>query len=107
MDQRISDIIKDFADDVKAKLKDNLAGIYLFGSYGKETQNDLSDIDILIIVNHYEPAIRKEMGSLSSVYSINRNVIISPVIKELSIWEKNKKYDTLFYSNIEKYGIAL
>jgi predicted nucleotidyltransferase len=107
MYNRVSNIIKDFINDTEKILKDNLVKEYLFGSYAKNTQDEFSDIDILIIVKHFNPKLRKEISSLSSSYSLNQNVIISPVIKDLNVWEKNKKYNTLFYTEIEKYGISL
>lgn len=107
MSPQINDIIKAFANDTKKILKDNLINEYLFGSYAKNTQNELSDIDILIIVKQLNTQLRKEISSLSSSYSLNKNVIISPILKDKNIWEKNKKYNTLFYREIEKYGIVL
>jgi len=107
MSPQISNIIKSFANDTKRILQDNLVNEYLFGSYAKNTQNDFSDIDILIIVKQLNSQLRKEISSLSSSYSLSKNVIISPILKEEDIWEKNKKYNTLFYKEITKYGIPL
>ena len=107
MNHQISNIVKEFVNDTKKILKDNLIEEYLFGSYAKNTQTEFSDIDILIIVKELNTNLRKEISSLSSNYSLNRDVIISPVIKDINIWEKNKKYNTLFYSEIKKYGIEL
>lgn len=107
MNPQISDIVKEFVNDTKKILKDNLIEEYLFGSYAKNKQSELSDIDILIIVKALNTKLRKEISSLSSIYSLNKDVIISPVLKDKNIWEKNKKYNTLFYKEIEKYGIEL
>jgi len=46
--------------------------------------------------------IRSDISSLSSEYSLKKGVIISPIIKDINIWNKNKKYETLFFSEIEK-----
>ena len=107
MEHQISDIINDFANDTKKMLKDNLVMEYLFGSYARNKQSELSDIDILIIVKQFNSQIRSQISSLASDYSLERDVIISPVIKDINVWKKNRKYNTLFYSEIERDGIKL
>ena len=107
MSPQISNILENFVNDTRKLLKDNLVVEYLFGSYAKNKQNALSDIDILIIVKEFNSQIRKEISSLSSNYSLEKGVIISPIIKDIHIWRKNKKYYTLFYKEIKKYGIKL
>lgn len=107
MDTQILNIIQDFVNDSKKILKDNLLEQYLFGSYAKNEQNEWSDIDILLIVKYFNPEIRRKISALSSDYSLNTNVIISPVIKDIDVWRKNEKYNTLFYNEIKRYGIRL
>jgi len=107
MESHISDIINDFACDTKRILKDNLVAEYLFGSYARNEQTNLSDIDILIIVKQFNPRIRRKISSLSSDYSLKKDIIISPVIKDIDVWRKNQKYNTLFYSEIARDGIKL
>jgi uncharacterized protein len=100
-------IVKEFIDDTKKILKKNIIKKYLFGSYAKNQQNEWSDIDVLIIVKQLDNKIRKEISSLSSDYSINKDILISPILKDIDVWEKNKAHNTLFYKEIEKYGIEL
>lgn len=107
MNAQISETIQEFADDTKKILKDNLIEEYLFGSYARNEQEDFSDIDILIIVKEFSAAVRKEISSLSSDYSLDKGIIISPIIKDRHIWEKNKEHETLFYREIAKYGVEL
>ena len=107
MTSHIKKIIDDFMRDTRNLLRENLVEEYLFGSFSNDTQINLSDIDILIIVRKNKPEIRKQMSVLSSDYSLNQDVVISPVIKDVDIWEKNKKYNTQFYQEIEKYGVKL
>jgi predicted nucleotidyltransferase len=101
------DIIKDFIEDSKKILKGNLIEGYLFGSYARRQQTPESDIDLLLIVKRFSAQIRNEISSLSSDYSLERDVIISPIIKDVQVWEKNRKYDTLFYKEIINDGIRI
>jgi len=100
-------IVRTFIEDTKQILKDNLVAGYLFGSHARNEQKEFSDIDILIIVKNFNPKIREQLSSLSSDYSLKWNYIISPIIKDVNIWQKNKRFNTLFYSEIQKDGIKL
>lgn len=100
-------LINDFIRDSRNLLKDNLIQEYLFGSYATGKQGPFSDIDILLIVKFLNPKIRSQISSLSSDYSLEHGIIISPVLKDIATWEKNKNYKTLFYNEIVLKGINL
>ncbi|MGE5343058.1 MAG: nucleotidyltransferase domain-containing protein [Candidatus Omnitrophota bacterium] len=104
---RISRIIKRFVKDSKQLLQDNIIEEYLFGSYANNTYTSVSDIDILIVVNNFSPEIRRKMSGLASEYSLEYNVLISPIIKDSQVWNKNKEFHTLFYQEIREHGISL
>jgi uncharacterized protein len=103
----ISGIIRQFVKDTRQILHENVIEEYLIGSYATNTYTPLSDIDILIIVNSFTPEIRRQMSGLSSDYSLEHNVIISPIIKDSQVWDKNKQYHTLFYREVSEHGIRL
>lgn len=107
MKSQINDIIKNFIRDTQAILKENLVAGYLFGSYARNEQTPESDIDILFIVKEFNSKIRNEMSSLSADYSIDKDVIISPILKDIQVWQRNQKYKTVFYNDIIKDGIKL
>ncbi|MFQ5633596.1 MAG: nucleotidyltransferase domain-containing protein [bacterium] len=107
MDQLRDNIIKNFSDETKRILRDNLVAEYLFGSVARKEAGELSDIDILIIVKEFDYQIRKKLSRLSSDYSINHGVCISPIIKDVKIWEQNKFYKTLFYQEIQRDSVRL
>ena len=107
MNKRIKKIVSSFSNDTKRLLKDNLIAEYLFGSTARAENKELSDIDILIIVKQFDYKLRETLSSLSSEYSINHGVYISPILKDKNIWEKNKTHQTLFYKEIQRDGIRL
>ncbi|MCI0495532.1 nucleotidyltransferase domain-containing protein [candidate division KSB1 bacterium] len=107
MKAQIRNIVKEFVQEVQGILKTNLVEGYLFGSYTRNEQTPESDIDLLFIVRQFNAQIRNEISSLSSDYSLERDVIISPIIKDVQVWEKNRKFETLFYKEIMKDGIRL
>jgi predicted nucleotidyltransferase len=103
----ISRIIRRFVKDANRILQDNIVEKYLFGSYSNNTYTPLSDIDILFIVNTFTPEIRRQMSGLASDYSLEYDVFISPIIKDSEVWDKNKRYHTLFYQEVSQHGIRL
>ncbi len=107
MDQLRENIIKNFSDETRRILRDNLVAQYLFGSVARNDASKFSDIDILIIVKHFDYQIRKELSRLSSKYSISHGVCISPIIKDVKSWEQNKFYKTLFYDEIQRDSVRL
>ncbi|MCP5104149.1 MAG: nucleotidyltransferase domain-containing protein [bacterium] len=103
----ISGIIQRFVKDSNRILQENVIAKYLFGSYSTNTYTPLSDIDILIIVNTFTPEIRRQMSGLASDYSLEYDVLISPIIKDSEVWNKNKQHHTLFYQEVTQNGIRL
>jgi predicted nucleotidyltransferase len=107
MNKSIERIVNNFSNDTKKLLKDNLIAEYLFGSTARAENKELSDIDILIIVKQFDYKLREALSSLSSEYSINHGLYISPILKDKNSWQKNKIHQTLFYQEIQRDGIRL
>lgn len=107
MNPTVENIIKNFSNETKMILRDNLVAEYLFGSVVRNEAEEDSDIDILIIVKHFDYQLRKELSTLSSNYSLKHSVCISPVIKDLKLWERNEFYQTLFYQEIQRDSVRL
>ena len=107
MNRLVENVIAQFSDETKKLLKGNLVAEYLFGSVARNDTEEFSDIDILIIVKRFDYEIRKELSRLSSEYSINHGVCISPIVKDEKVWEQNKFYQTLFYQEIQRDSVQL
>jgi len=84
-----------------------LVATYLFGSTARNQADEFSDVDLLIIVRHYDYQIRRELSRLASKYSISHGVCFSPAVKDLATWERNKSHDTLFYREINHDGVRI
>lgn len=104
---QISAIIHQFADDAKHLFPHKIMAEYLFGSYAKNTYTPDSDIDILILVNHFTPDIQRQLSGLASDYSLEYDLYISPIVKDIEVWKKNQTFHTLFYQEVTQYGIPL
>ena len=108
MDDRTLKIVKSFAQDSKKILEENnVVAQYIFGSYARNEQDEESDVDVCIIVKNLNYKLRRKISELSSDYSIEKNIIISAIIKDIKTWEKNKKYNSQFYKEIKRDGIKI
>ncbi|MBN1133941.1 MAG: nucleotidyltransferase domain-containing protein [Methanosarcinaceae archaeon] len=105
--RHISTIIHQFADDAKLLFPKEIMAEYLFGSYAKNTYTSRSDIDILILVNHFSPDMQRQLSGLASDYSLEYDLYISPIVKDIDVWKKNQSFQTLFYQEVTEYGILL
>lgn len=103
----LPEIVRQFADDARRILQDNMLEEYLFGSYAKKTQTPESDIDILVIVQSFSPDAQYQISGLASDYSLNHDVLISPIVRDAESWEKNKTYNTFFYQEVQNNGVRL
>jgi predicted nucleotidyltransferase len=100
-------IIEQFARESRKVLLNNIVEEYLFGSYATQTQTPLSDIDILVIVNTLTPAMQSQLSGIASEFALEYDLCISPILTDIETWEKNKKFNTLFYQEIGRNGIRL
>jgi len=103
----VAQIIRQFAQEIKQLLRENLIAEYLFGSYATDTQTALSDIDILILVRQATPDLQRQISGLASDYSLMYDLYISPMLEDVTVWEKNQRCQTLFYRNVIQQGIPL
>lgn len=103
----IPKIIDKFTHESRHVLQDNLVSAYLFGSYATKTQTPLSDIDILIIVESLTHDMQARVSGLASEYSLMYDICFSPILTDTGTWEKNRKFNTLFYQEISRNGIRL
>lgn len=103
----VAGIIQDFVTATKRLLREQLIAEYLFGSYATNTQTPESDIDILIIVKECTPELQWQLSGLAVDYALQYDVCISPILKDIHVWNKNKTYHTLFYHNVMTQGIPL
>lgn len=103
----VQEIVRQFADETRRILSDNVLEEYLFGSYARKTQTPESDIDILIIVRSFSPDMQYQISGLASEYSLKHDVLISPIVRDVESWRKNKNHNTLFYQEVQRSGISL
>lgn len=90
MNERVPDILRRFADDVRDHYGPRLAGIYLFGSRARGDHSEDSDADVAVVL-HGPFDFWKErgwLGDLAYDYFLKHWLYIQPYPFELSEWER-------------------
>lgn len=105
----ITDIVQNFANDVRKVLGNSLDSIIVYGSYARGEQSECSDIDIMILASLTEAEVKSISGQISDVafgYMMKYGVEISPVItntEHFNYWADNLPY----YRNVRDEGVKL
>ncbi len=109
MPTRISDIMEDFARNVRKILGKSLDSIIVYGSYARGDYSEFSDIDVMILVSFENEEINKISDKISDLafdFMMNYGVDISPVIVNIdhfNYWVDNLPY----YRNVRDEGVKL
>ena len=101
--------IQESTDVLKELLKNNLIKIVLYGSYARGDYNNLSDIDIFILVRNNKNELNSLLNKICEKFfelDLKYNVTLNPLIENLQIYDKYKDCSLLF-ENIEKDGVVL
>jgi len=87
-------------------LGDNLITVIAFGSRVSGDFSDESDLDILVVVKERDFGVIEKVVEIFGEEEDKTNISFSPVIKSLEVFKKEKAYNTTFYRNIKKEGVA-
>ncbi|HIV39558.1 MAG TPA: nucleotidyltransferase domain-containing protein [Candidatus Blautia stercorigallinarum] len=105
----ISNIIQDFAKNVRKILGNSLDSVIVYGSYVRGDYSELSDIDVMLLVYLGEEEIKKisdQISDLAFDFMMKYGVDISPVITNIdhfNYWVDNLPY----YRNVRDEGVRL
>ena len=101
--------IKESTNILKKVLKNNLKKIILYGSYARGDYNQLSDIDIFVLVKNKKSELNNILNKICEELfelDIKYNVTINPLIENVQVFDEYKEVSLLF-ENIEKEGVVL
>lgn len=79
LNDRLEKLLKEIRSGLSTLYGNTLCGVYLFGSYARGEQDEESDLDILIVLKHYElySTEIERTGELISTLSLKYGVSIS------------------------------
>ncbi len=82
-----------------------LKGLFLFGSYARGEEDEESDVDILVVLEHFERYAREvdRTGELGSQLSLKYGITVTQVFVREAQWLHG---DTPFLSNVREEAIS-
>lgn len=81
--------------------------IILFGSKARGDSQPESDIDILIIVDEEDWALRDEISRIAAQLSLAHDVLIGPRVIGAERWRRMKSDRFTLYENVSREGLIL
>ncbi len=105
----VSNIIYEFARDMKKLFGKHLSSVVLYGSYARGNYNANSDVDVMILVKISEEEIKKYLEQVSDCafeYFLKYGIDISPVVKNedhFNYWVEILPY----YRNVKNEGVMV
>ena len=103
-------IINLFTAECKALFGDKLSDVRLYGSYARGTQEEYSDIDVMILLDMDDNEARKYLlpvcGIASDISLAYDGVDLSPFVCSKVHYDKLKNFPG-FYNNVMTEGVSM
>jgi len=100
-------VLERIIEKLKEKFIDSIVSVYVFGSRVRGDYDEWSDFDVLIVVKNKTPKLEAEIIDILVDEEMESGILFSPVIKDIRVFEMERKYNTPFYKNIMKEGVLL
>jgi predicted nucleotidyltransferase len=99
--------LQKIASNLRKKLPNRVLFVFAFGSRVRGDHDVWSDFDVLIVVDRKGRRIEDKIMDIIVREELKANIFFTPIIKERTAFELEKKYNTPFYRNIVNEGILL
>lgn len=103
--KQLKDLLAEFKKELETLYGSHLKGLYLFGSYARGEQEDESDVDALVVLDHfgsYYAEVRRT-GQIGSDISLKYGVTVTQVFVKEADW---LSHETSFLDNARQEAIA-
>ena len=103
---QLAELTKEVVSSYEETYGDDIAGIYLYGSYARGDFDDQSDVDFVAIVHGDRQALQDKLHHVwdrSSDIGMNYDLVISPTVIPYDEFEEYRNR-LPYYQNILKEG---
>lgn len=95
------------ASKLRSQFYQKIAFIYAFGSRTRGDHGTWSDFDVLIVVKEKKPEIEHDIMEAFVQEEMETGIVLSPLIKDQKSFDLERTYNSPFYQNIQREGVAL
>ena len=96
-----------FVQRLRSSFGQDVIGVRLFGSKARGQAGPDSDLDVLILVNRPDYALKHAILWLAAEISLAHDVLLGPRVIPPRAWQAMAQNDTLFYRTIRAESIPL
>lgn len=101
MDKNVRDLLAELKIKLDVIYGKQLENVYLFGSYAREEQDEESDVDMMVVLSHFDNYSTEieRTGEIISELSLKYDLAISRVFVQRQDWLAG---DTLLLRNVRE-----
>lgn len=108
-DREIEIILTEFVESIQSLFAERLIKIILFGSYARGDYDEESDMDLMVLLNEEEEALRKYSDMISNTVvelNLKHDVLLSVILQSENNFYRYVKI-LPFYHNVKNEGVVL
>lgn len=107
MQSKIQAILSQYVNRIHEIYGSELKAVILYGSYARGDYTESSDIDIMILVDSPEDAIKQKGRMVSDItfdFNLDHDILIMPIVKNVNHFQYWLSADP-FYKNVKSEGV--
>jgi predicted nucleotidyltransferase len=97
--------LRTFVKRLQQSFPNKIRQVSLFGSKARGDSDDDSDVDVLIIVNQKDLALRRDIIDICSDLSLEYDVLLSPRVIPDERWQAIRNFR--FYKNVVRDALPI
>lgn len=99
--------MREIAVTLKERFPERIMKVAIFGSRVRANHDSTSDIDVLVVVKNKTPEIERSIVEVFVEAELSSGLPLSPVIKDLKAFEREKEYNSPFFQVIEEEALEI
>lgn len=109
MQSKTQAVLSQYVNRIHEIYGSELKAVILYGSYARGDYSESSDIDIMILVDSPEDAIKQKGRMVSDItfdFNLDHGILIMPIAKNVNHFQYWLSADP-FYQNVKSEGVEL
>ena len=107
--EEVLSIVRELCADLRRLFPGEIMDVILFGSYARETADEGSDIDVMILLDESRQRLAEkswQVGEIAAELLLEHGVLVSPIVENREYFDQNVQ--TLpFFKCIQSEGVKI